>query len=135
MLWTCPDCGRQFAKQNQWHSCAARTVDDHFQGRDARLRNTYDALVFRLEEFGPVRVDAVQGSINLISRHHFGAVTVQKRALRLEFLLDEEIESPRIVRVQRLGPRRVAHSVKLCAPDEVDEELLGWLRRAYLLQR
>lgn len=83
---------------------------------------------------GPFRVDTVKTSINLISKHHFGGITVQKSALRLDFIGDREIGSSRIVRVQKLGPNRVEHSVKLHSPDEFDEKLLDWLRRAYLLQ-
>jgi hypothetical protein len=130
-LWTCPDCGREFAKRNQWHSCGARSVDDHFEGKDTQLRELYDALISKLQRFGPVRVDAVQTSINLISKHHFGGITVQKSALRLGFIASEKIEASRIVRAQRLGPNKVGHSVKLHSLEDIDEELLDWLRWAY----
>lgn len=134
MLWTCPDCGRKFAKRNQWHSCRVRSVDDHLEGKNPQLRRTYDVLIANLEGFGPFRVDAVQTSINFISKHHFGGIVVQNSALRVGFMAGREIESARIVRVQRLGPNRVGHSVRLRSPDDIDEELLDWLREAYILQ-
>lgn len=133
-LWKCPQCGREFAKRNQWHSCLAHSADDHFRGKDPLLRKTFDVLIARLREFGPFRVDAVKTSINLISKHHFGGLTVQKKTLRLGFILDEVIENPRVVRTQKIGPNRVGHSVKLHSPDDIDEELLNWLKRACLLQ-
>ena len=133
-LWKCPRCGREFAKRNQWHSCAVHSVDDHFGGKDPQLRDTFDALVSRLEDLRPFRVDAVKTSINLIGKHHFGGVAVPRRALRLGFMLDETVGSARIARAQGLGPNRVGHSVKLYSPDDVDEELLGWLRKAHSLQ-
>lgn len=133
-LWACPQCGRQFAKRNQWHSCLAYDVDDHFAGKDPRLREIFDLLVAEMEQFGPLRIDAIKRNINLIARHHLGGVEVQQKALRLGFLHDEPLESERIVRVTRLGPHRVGHTVKLHSPDDVDDELLGWLRKAYELQ-
>ena len=87
-----------------------------------------------MARFGPVRVDAVQRSINLISRHHFGGVEVRKDYLRVGFLADKPIGSKRIVRRQRLGPRRVGHTVVLTAPQDIDDQLLGWLQKAYALQ-
>jgi hypothetical protein len=133
-LWACPRCGREFAKRNQWHSCLAYDVDGHFAGKDPRLREIFDLLVAKMEEFGPLRFDAVRRTINLIARHHLGGVEVQKKALRLGFLHDEPLESERFVRVARLGPHRVGHTVKLHSVDDVDDELLGWLKKAYELQ-
>ena len=76
-LWRCPVCGREFAHPNQWHSHAGRPIDAHFQGRpEARL--IYDELVKKLNEFGPLRTDAVKTSINLIARRHLGGVRVRE---------------------------------------------------------
>jgi hypothetical protein len=133
-LWRCPKCGREFAKRNQWHSCLAYDVDDHFEGKDPLLQEIFDRLVSLMKEFGPLRVDAVKRNINLIAKHHLGGVEVQKKALRLGFVNDEPLESERFVRVTRLGPHRVGHTVKLHSLEDVDDELLGWLRRAYDLQ-
>jgi hypothetical protein len=130
----CPKCGREFAKRNQWHSCLAYDVDDHFEGKDPQLREIFDLLVSKMQQHGPLRIDAVKRNINLIARHHLGGVEVQKKALRLGFVSDEPLESERFVRVTRLGPHRVGHTVKLYSPEDVDDELLSWLRRAHELQ-
>ena len=135
LFWICPECGRQFAKRNQWHSCYLTAVEDHFAGKDTARRETYDLIIAGLQEIGPFRIDAVKGSINLINRYHFSSVTVQKNSLRLEFISEIEIQSPRIIRTERLGPNRVGLSVKLNTPDDVDDELLNWLHKAYFLQR
>ncbi len=132
--WKCPKCGRSFAKKNQWHSCQTAPVDTHFKDKDPNVRKIYDSLVKELEKFGRFRADAVKSSINLINKYHFGSVTVQEKALRLGFVSDEKARSARIVQTQELGPNRVGHSVKLESPDDVDEQLLGWLHRAYELQ-
>ena len=86
-----PELRREFAKRNQ-HSCLAHTVEDHFRGKDLQLRITYEVLVSKLREFGPLRIDAVKTSINFISKHHFGGMRVQKQSLRLGFISDEKIE-------------------------------------------
>lgn len=133
-LWKCPKCGRDFAKKNQWHSCLSISVDQHFRRVDPVLRKTYDSLIGRLKEFGPLRVDAVKSSINLVSTYHFGAVSVRRDSIRLGFILDQEIEDERIIRIERVSPKRVGHSVKLNSPGDVDDQLMEWLSRAYYLQ-
>ena len=106
----------------------------HFRGKDPSLRKVYDLLIRRLRQNGPLRVDAVKTSINLISRHHFGGVGVRADYLRVGFLAVEPIRHPRIVHSQRLGPNRVGESVILRSVDDVDETLLAWLRNAQTLQ-
>ncbi len=133
-LWKCPACGRRFAKRNQWHSCKAQSVKHHFRGKDPKLRETYDVLITRLRELGPLRIDAVKSGINLASKYHFGGVSVRQDYLRVGFLSDAVIVDERIVKRERLGPAKVGYGVILRAPNDVDEQLLGWFKRAYELQ-
>jgi hypothetical protein len=94
------------------------------------LRELFDGICRALERGGPFRVDAVESGINLIAVHHFGGVRVRRDHLRVGFLVSETIESARIERTQRIGPRRVLHHVLVRSKKDVDRELLGWLERA-----
>lgn len=132
--WQCPDCGRKFARPNQWHSCLRSTVENHFKDRDPILRETYDELIRKLEAIGRIQIDPVKTSIILGSRAHFAVVYPYQGHLELEFLLDRQIKSERIHRSQALGFARVSHFVKLADPAEVDDELLNWLAQAYSMQ-
>ena len=133
-LWRCTHCGRKFAKRNQRHSCLAHTVEDHFRGKDPQIRQTYELLIARLREFGPLRVDAVKSSVNLVSKYHFGGLSVRSDYIRLGFLSDEVIEDERITRRQKQGPNKVSHWVRLRSPRDVDGRLMSWLKKAYTLQ-
>ncbi|MEW6365012.1 MAG: DUF5655 domain-containing protein [Acidobacteriota bacterium] len=132
--WTCPECGRHFAKTKQWHSCEVRGIDDHFRGKGAETRSLFDTLVRRLKETGPLRIDAVRTSINLISRHHFGGVRVRAGYLRVGFLATERILSPRIVHTEVIGTNCIGHTVLIRTTADIDRELLGWLSRARALR-
>jgi hypothetical protein len=132
-LWSCPNCGRKFTKRNQAHSCQAFTVDDHFHGKNPQLRQIYNVLLTNLKKLGPLRVDAVKSSINLISKYHFGGVKVYNDHLQIGFLSNETIIDDRIQRVEKLGPRKAGYHVKLSSPREVDDQLMAWLEKAYYL--
>ena len=134
MAWHCPQCGREFRTRNQWHSCVSYTVEGHFEGKPPELREAFERLVGELRRLGPVRVDAVKTGINLAGRAHFGGVRVQTDRLRVGFLLGRQLDDPRILRTERLGPALVGHSVAVRSPANVDEQLLGWLAEAYALK-
>jgi hypothetical protein len=111
-----------------------RSVDAHFDGRDASLRAVFDKLCGALERTGPLHVDAAKTSIHLVSLHHFGGVTVRQDSLRVGFLSDRELRSPRLTGEERLGPRRFAYHVVVRSPADVDRELLGWMSSAQAMQ-
>ena len=133
-LWSCPVCGRRFAKANQAHSCKSRGIDDHFRGKDWRLKTIFDSLIRQLKRTGPLRIDAVKTTINLISKHHFGGIAIRRDYLRVGFISDHEIRDRRICRAERVGPHRVSHHVLVSSLSDLDAQLLGWLSEAQAMQ-
>ena len=129
--WKCPRCRRSFARRDQWHSCGATNLDEHFRGRNPDLRGTFNVLVRRLRKLGPVKVDPVKTSINLTARHHFAGVSVRGTFLRLGFLSDHRIEDSRIVHIERLGPNKFGHSIVLESVADLDDVVMDWLAAAY----
>ncbi|MBI3680460.1 MAG: hypothetical protein HY235_08690 [Acidobacteria bacterium] len=130
-LWPCPTCKRKFAKQNQWHSCQPVSIDAHFKGKPAEVRTLFEQLSAKLRSFGSFRMDAVKSSINLVSKHHFGGVRVLKDGLHVGFILSHPLNHPRILRTQRITPTIYGHRVKLTRAEDLDAELLSWLREAH----
>ena len=130
-LWQCPTCKRKFAKRRQWHSCLASPVDAHFKGKPAWLKPLFGELSAKLKKFGRLRIDAVKTSINLASTFHFGGVRVQEDSLRLGFVLNRHLRHDRILRTERVGASIYSHIVKITSKEDLDRELLSWLREAY----
>lgn len=53
----------------------------------------------------------------------------RQKYLGMSFGLTEPLESPRLMAVVEAQPNRFTHHLMLQSPDELDEELLGWLKR------
>lgn len=126
--WTCPDCGKGFARADQPHSC--RVAEDAFAGKPAWMREAAEAIAKKLPG---ARVEPNAGGWHYAGKSTFAAAKPKAKALRIEFFLDGEIKGPRIVKVERLGPTRIAHHVDLTG--QPDAELLGWLKTAHDLRR
>ncbi len=129
-LWRCPVCGRRFAKPNQSHSHEGRTIDSHFVDRP-EPRKIFDELVRKIEGIGPLRTDAVETSINLIAKHHLGGVRVLKGGLRIGFVLARKLADRRILRAEWVGGPKYAHTIRVDSSQDLDEQLLAWLKEAY----
>ncbi len=134
-LWRCPKCGRRFSNRNQWHSCVSYSIEDHFRGKPTSLKEIFDLLLTKLKRYGPVRIDAVKSSINIAGKRHFAGVNVRKDSLNVGFLMNRELRDERIFRSQSLGGKRFGHVVKLGRIEDVDAQLMGWLKEAYSLSR
>jgi Domain of unknown function (DUF5655) len=126
--WTCPDCSKGFARPDQPHSC--RVAEDAFALRPDWMRDAAQAIAKALPG---ARVEPNTGGWHYAGNSTFAAAKPKAKALRIEFFLDRELGSPRIVKLERLGPTRLAHHVDLTGPP--DAELLKWLKAAYELRK
>ena len=130
-LWRCPECGREFRHRNQWHSCVVVSVDSHFEGRPPWMRQALDEMVCRLEQAaGPVRTDAVKGTIALAAGARFAEIALGARSMRVGFLLRRIETDPRLERTVDAG-RWAMHTIVLDRLEDVDDQVIGWLAEAY----
>ena len=110
-------------------------ADDLIAGqyRDrSRLRPVLDAVLAALPALGPVTVEARGTIVSLVTpRRTFAVVkATTKSRVDLGLRLDNTRPDGRLLLPARdIGAATVR--IALTAPDEVDEEVLGWLRRAY----
>lgn len=129
--WRCPDCGRRFTQRTREHSCDVRTVASHLERASTEAREVYGAIRAALDACGPYEVVAVKTMVLFRGTTNFGGVVFRRAHVDLGFFLGEPLAHPRVARSERLSPSKSAHHVLLSSPDEVDAEVVGWLRRAY----
>ncbi len=107
------------------------TVADHLQGKTPIVTAIYDRLLHALRQFGEVTESPKKTSIHLDHRTGFAGVYTQKNAINLNFRTSSRIDNPRISKVEQFSAKRYMHTIKLRDPDDIDAELLGWLKSAY----
>lgn len=107
-----------------------------FAGKDAVVRDTYTRILDVLHGIGPFHADAKKTSIHLTNGARFAGIHPRKSFLHLTARLDRPIESDRsdrIVKSEQVSTNRFHNEVKLSGLDDVDEQLMAWLREAYPL--
>jgi hypothetical protein len=99
-----------------------------YAGPRAGLRPLYDTVIDKVRAFGPdVELAPKKTYVSLRRRRQFGQVGPSGKG-RLEVGLNLELPiGGRVERASGMVPRRV----RIAGGEELDDELLGWLRKAY----
>jgi hypothetical protein len=100
-------------------------------GDRRQLRPVLDAVLAALPALGPVTVQARKTCVSLVTPHRVFAVIQATTKSRVDLGLRLEHEHPggRLLAARDLGPATVR--IPLNRPEDVDAEVIGWLRRAY----
>ena len=130
-LWTCPQCGERFVTRHMSHSCGSHSIDEHFRGADAVVREIFDALVAAARAIGPVHVYAQKSRIVFQTRGRFVSLTPRKSFMAGHLWLKRRRAHPALHRVESLRNRDFVHNFRLASVAEIDRSFRSLLREAY----
>lgn len=132
-LWTCPKCGRRFVGRNMWHACGDYSVEGFLKGKGDRARELFDGFERLIAACGPYEVAPAKTRVAFMARVRFAGVNaISDRGMTIAFGLPRPLRHPRIRKVEDYGSGWLGHWVRISSPEELDDELLGWLRESYL---
>ena len=132
-LWQCPKCRHRFVTANLWHSCGQYRLADHFKGKPALRRETFERYVEAARSYGPVTVYAQKTRIVMHGRVRFAGAVVRKNWLDAGMWLRRRVAHPRLVRTESFGDLGFGHHFRLYNPEDVDEALVKLLGEAYVV--
>ena len=107
------------------------TVEEYFATGPPFERPIFEAVMAGLADVGPIHVEPVSVGIFLKRAAGFCELRPMTRWVAVSFSLPRTIRSARIARKVYDAGTRKFHVVNVRGPDEVDDELLDWLREAY----
>ena len=112
---------------------AAPSIAAHFERRDPVVARIYDRLLRAVRGFGPVTEDPKKTSIHWNRASAFAGIATRQNSIVLTIKAEAALRSPRVHKAEQTSAKRWHLQVKLTSPDDVDAELLAWLRTAYEL--
>ena len=110
-----------------------------FDGKPLEL-SQYETLFRRMEtEFPDATVKVQKSQISFYGRHLFGAASLPVRRKKswpehcivVTIGLSHQLDSPRVAVAVEPYPGRWTHHVLISAEEQIDDELVNWLREAY----
>jgi hypothetical protein len=96
-------------------------------------RGLYKQFVAALAPIGPFREELKKTSIHLVRTSAFAGVHPRKQHLLVTIKAREPNPSARVLKTEQVSRNRWHLDVKLATLDDIDSELVGWLRQAYEL--
>ena len=130
-MWRCPKCRRQFANQNQSHTCGQYTLASHFAGKPAVVRAIFGKLLAAAKKNGPVTVLPEKTRIAFQVRMSFAAFVIWQNWVDGHVVLARRLENPRFRRIETFSPRNHLHAFRFESVDQVDDEVAAWFAEAY----
>lgn len=132
-LWSCPECGAKLASKNLSHSCGDWSVERFLSGKGEGARALFARFEGLVARCGPFERAPAKTRVAYMVRMRFAAVNgLSDGGLRAHVCLPRRLESPRISRVETVGKIHV-HHFRVARPEELDDEVLGWLRESYAM--
>jgi len=132
--WQCPRCNRTFRRTRQPHSCRTVSLESHL--RQGEMRSLFEYLLDEVNsKVGKCEVLSLPCCIHLVGKFDFLAVLAKRERLEIRFVLKRELANSRVQRCARIAKTQYKHCVDVQAAEDIDEELLSWVREAYHLER
>ena len=130
-MWKCRKCGRFFANCNQSHFCSRYTLREHLAGKSPSAAALFRQFAKLVKRCGPVRVVAEKTRIAFQVRMSFAAVSLRRDRIVGHVVLARRLENPHFTKIETISPRNHVHRFCFRSQEELDREVLGWLREAY----
>jgi len=113
-------------------------LDELFAGKEPVTREIYERTVDAMRAVGAVGEDAKKTSVHLTAGDGgsaFAGAHPRRAGILLNLRTAAPIDSPRVRKLEQVSRNRFHNEILLARPDEVDEELAGWIRDAYAVAR
>ncbi len=98
-----------------------------------QVETLFRELLDELHQFGEVGIEEKKTSFHLKNRVAFSGVHPRKNYFALNIVSSSPIKSPRINKQEQVSTNRFHNKVKIEKREDIDNELLGWLKDAYRL--
>jgi hypothetical protein len=109
-------------------------LEDHFKNKGF-AKEIFEALVREITQgIGEVKVVSIPCCIHLFGRYDFLAALPKRDGLEIRFALDRVLKTPRLKQSAPVTKKEFKNCIDIYSIDEIDSELLSWIKEAYYLR-
>jgi hypothetical protein len=105
---------------------------EYFATGPAHERPVFEVVMAHVDSLGPVHVEFVSVGIFLKRARTFAELRPMERWVAVSFLLSRPVRHRLIARKVMPYHGRYFHVANVSSPDDLDDDLRGWLTEAYL---
>lgn len=97
------------------------------------VNDLYRTLITEVNKFGKITVEEKKTSFHIKSGAAFAGIHPRKQYFILNIVSVAPIKSTRVIEQEQVSAHRFHNRVKIENVENINKELLGWLREAYSL--
>lgn len=136
MNWNCLLCRRTFNDPQQKHFCGNQSISEFLSGKPDSVLLLFDVFMLKVQEIGPFQVHAGKSMLILKNKKTFAQVIYfGKQFIDIVFQFKQSYNDNFCFRKIVLVPGTTDfnHHLRLMQPDDLNEEVIGYLKKAYHL--
>ncbi len=99
------------------------------------VNSLYQKLLLELKKIGKFKIEEKKTSIHLVNRAAFAGIHQRKNYFILNIVSTAPIKSPRITKQEQVSKSRFHNELKIEKVDDINAEVLTWLKNAYELMK
>jgi hypothetical protein len=94
----------------------------------------YELIAQLLEHELKFETEYKKDSIHLVAKSAFLGIHFMKNCLKLTVISENEIKSPRVFKIEKPSSKRFYIDIKVYTLDELNDELILWIKHSYELR-
>jgi len=106
-------------------------MPDPFATVDPSTRTLYSSLLEAAAKLGKFDTEMKKTCVHLVRKSAFAGVHPRKKHLNVTIKATRAFDDPRVFKSDQVSKSRWHHDVRLESPEQIDAQLLGWLKEAY----
>jgi hypothetical protein len=133
-MWTCPNCGQEFVKANQQHSCNDTMLDDFLSNKSELTVSLFWHFARSFQKIGKVTIHPTKSMIAFASKKRIAyVIQLGKNFVDVVFPFDKPYEDNLCFRkiAQVPGSHQFNHHIRLMSKDDINKEVLQFMKLAY----
>ena len=133
-MWTCPNCGQEFAKTNQQHSCNETTLLDFLVDKSELTISLFWHFARSFQKIGAVTIHPTKSMIAFASKKRIAyVIQLGKNFVDVVFPFDHRYDDNLCFRkiAQVPGTQQFNHHIRLMSKEDVNKEVLHFMKLAY----
>ena len=101
----------------------------------AEVEILYQKLISELNKLGGFKIEEKKTSIHIANRAAFAGIHPRKNFFILNIVSSTPINSPRVVKQEQVSKSRFHNELKIEKVEDIDNELIQWLQKAFDLMQ
>ncbi|MBC3540115.1 DUF5655 domain-containing protein [Rufibacter sediminis] len=132
-MWTCPTCTQQFLRNNQAHSCLDKTEADFLRGKSEKTLSLYHHFLEQYRTIGDFRMHPSKSMLSLAKNTRFCMIYKLGRNFIDIYIPLNKVYADTLCfhKIGQIGEKQTNHWLRLYEPEDINEEVLHYMRLAY----